>query len=237
MTVAGKLRKVAQLLEREHGPRPPARRRRDPLDELISTTLSQHTSDANSQRAFKALRRSLPTWEEVLAAPMPRLVEAIRSGGLANVKAPRIKAILAQIHREQGHFDLRFLRDLPDAEARAYLARFPGVGAKTIACVMLFALGKPAFPVDTHVHRVAKRLGLLDRVGTPEKAQATFERLVPPAQHYALHLQLIAHGRRVCRAQRPLCPQCGLRRLCDYARGAKGRGSGAGIGAPGRHAR
>ncbi len=226
MTVPAKLCKIAQILDREYGPRVPSRRRRDPLDELIETTLSQNTSDVNSGRAFEALKRSMPTWEEVLAAPMPKLVEAIRSGGLANVKAPRIKAILAQIHREQRHFDLSFLRALPAAEARAYLARFPGVGAKTVACVMLFALGKPAFPVDTHVFRVTKRFGLLDGIGTPEKAQAHFERVVPPAQHYALHLQLIAHGRRVCKAQRPLCPQCALRGLCDYARQARRAGPG-----------
>jgi endonuclease-3 len=163
----------------------------------------------------------MPTWEAALAAPMSKLVEAIRSGGLANLKAPRIKAILAQIHREQRHFDLSFLRDLPPAEARASLARFPGVGAKTVACIMLRALGRPAFPVDTHVFRVAKRLGLLDGVGTPEKAQAHFERVVPPARHSPLHLQIIQHGRRVCKARRPLCPQCALRRLCDYARQAR----------------
>ena len=227
MTVPGKLTKIAQVLDRQYGPRTPSRRRRDPLDELILTTLSQNTSDTNSLRAFQSLKRILPTWEEVLAAPMPKLVEAIRSGGLANVKAPRIRAILAQIHREQRHFDLSFLRDLPAAEARAYLARFPGVGPKTIACVMLFALGRPAFPVDTHVFRVAKRLGLLDGVGTPEKAQAYFERVVPAAQHYALHLHFIAHGRRVCKAQRPLCPQCALRGLCDYARQARPTGSRA----------
>src|SRR3990172_1469963 len=142
MTVPARLSKIAQILEREYGPRIPSRRRRDPLDELIGTTLSQNTSDVNSERAFKALKRIMPTWEEVLAAPMPKLVDAIRSGGLANVKAPRIKAILAQIQREQRHFDLSCLRDLPAAEARAYLARFPRVGAKTVACLMLFSLRK-----------------------------------------------------------------------------------------------
>ncbi len=218
MRPAVKLARVTALLRQAYGPRRPSRRRQNPLDALVHTLLSQNTSDVNSSRAFARLRQRFPDWEDVHRAPLRSLISAIRSGGLANIKAVRIKALLEQIWAEQGHFDLSFLSDLPDEEVRAYLARFKGIGPKTIACVLLFGMGRPAFPVDTHVFRVSRRLGLLDGRPTPETAQASLESRVPPGDRYALHLDLVQHGRQVCRARRPACGSCILARVCDHVR-------------------
>ena len=206
---------IQRWLEQEYGPRP-WRPHREPLAELILTILSQHTSDVNSGRAFEELRRAFPTWEAVRDAPTAAVAAAIRSGGLAEVKAPRIQAILRRIEEERGSFDLGFLRQMPLAEAKDWLRSLPGVGPKTAACVLLFSLGKPAMPVDTHVLRVASRLGLIGpRVG-PEEAESILESIVPPEHIYDFHLNLIAHGRRVCKAQRPRHEVCGLRDWCDF---------------------
>jgi len=213
-----KLARIATLLRQVYGPRRPARRRDNPLDALIQTLLSQNTSDVNSQRAYASLRERFPAWEDVHRVPLRSLISAIRCGGLANIKAVRIKALLEEIWAEQGHFDLSFLRDLSDEEVRAYLARFKGVGSKTIACVLLFGMGRPAFPVDTHVYRVSRRLGLVEGRLTPDQAQAFLESRIPPDDRYALHLHLVQHGRQACTARRPLCASCALARLCDYVR-------------------
>lgn len=218
MRPAVKLTRIAALLCQAYGPCRPARRRDNPLDTLVHTILSQNTSDVNSDRAYAALRQRFPDWEDVHRAPLRMLISTIRSGGLANIKAVRIKALLEEIWAEQGHFDLSFLGDLPDEEVRAYLARFKGIGPKTMACVLLFGMGRPAFPVDTHVFRVSRRLGLLDGRPTPETAQASLESRVPPGDRYALHLDLVQHGRQVCRARRPVCGSCVLARVCDHVR-------------------
>jgi endonuclease-3 len=218
MRPAVKLARVATLLRQAYGPRRPLRRRDNPLNTLIHTILSQNTSDANSDRAYAALRRRFPEWEDVHRAPLRTLISAIRSGGLANIKAVRIKALLEEIWVEQGHFDLSFLRDLSDEEVRAYLARFKGIGSKTIGCVLLFGMGRPAFPVDTHVFRVSRRLGLVDGRQTPERAQEFLESRIPPDDRHALHLHLVQHGRDVCKAQRPLCVECVLSRVCASVR-------------------
>jgi endonuclease-3 len=187
-----------------------------PLDELVLTILSQHTSDVNSFRAFKTLRAALPTWEAVRDAPVAAVAAAIQSGGLAQVKAPRIQAVLRRIWEERGSFDLDFLRTAPLNEARAWLTALPGVGPKTAACVLLFSCGRPALPVDTHVHRVARRLGLVpDRVSA-EGAQLLLESMIPPDDYYAFHLNLIRHGREVCKAPRPRCEVCVIRAWCAY---------------------
>lgn len=212
------LNRIAALLRQAYGPTRPPRRRDNPLDALIHTVLSQNTSDVNSDRAYATLRQRFPEWEDVHRVPLRQLIAAIRSGGLANIKAVRIKALLEEIWADQGHFDLSFLRDLSDEEVKAYLARFKGVGSKTIACVLLFGMGRPAFPVDTHVFRVTRRLGLLNGRFTPEKAQQVLEPRIPPGDRYALHLQLVQHGRQVCKAQRPLCASCVLARVCDHVR-------------------
>ncbi len=217
MTTRRKVARVHELLERAYGVRrrPPGD---DPLDELIGTILSQNTSDVNSGRAFDALKAAFPSWEAAMRAPVGRIAAAIRSSGLANIKAPRIKAVLRTIWEEQGHFDITWLRRRPPEEVRAWLGRFPGIGPKTVACVMLFSLGKPAFPVDTHVFRVGSRLGILDGAARPETAPAVFEAAVPPSHYYCLHVNMIRHGRQVCTALRPRCPECPLRRVCDFVR-------------------
>ncbi len=187
-----------------------------PLDELILTILSQHTSDLNSGRAFAQLRAAFPTWEAVCDAPTAAVAAAIRSGGLAAVKAPRIQQVLRQIRQERGSFDLDFLATAPLDEARAWLAALPGVGPKTVACVLLFACGRPAMPVDTHVHRVSRRLGLVPDRTTADQAHGLLEALVPPDWYYAFHLNVIKHGREVCKAQRPRCEICPLTQWCNY---------------------
>jgi endonuclease-3 len=189
-------------------------RERDPLDSLIGTVLSQNTTDANSGLAFERLKARFPTWQAVAEARPARIAAAIRSGGLAEIKARRIKRILAQIERDRGRLDLGFLRRLPRDRAREYLIGLPGVGPKTAACVLLFSLGKAAFPVDTHVLRVSKRLGLIPPNTTMERAHGIFGELLRPEQMLPLHLGLIWHGRRVCVARRPRCSACVLCELC-----------------------
>jgi endonuclease-3 len=187
-----------------------------PLDELVSTILSQNTNDANRDRAFERLRRRFPTWEQVRDAPLPEVIAAIRTAGLANQKGPRIQKALRRISAEQGALELDFLADLPLEEARAWLMSLDGVGPKTAAIVLLFSLGRPAFPVDTHVHRVSQRLGLIGaRVGAAQ-AHTLLEALLPPDWYYAWHLNVIRHGRRVCHARRPKCTECILNELCDF---------------------
>lgn len=217
MPSAGKLVRIASILRKTYGARQPQRRWDNPLDSLIHTLLSQNTTAANCERAYTNLRQRFRTWEAVWDASLKELMTAIRSGGLANIKAVRIKALLEEIWKAQGHFDLSFLRDLSDDEVRAYLGRFKGVGGKTTACVLLFGLGRPAFPVDTHVFRVCRRLGLLDSQPTPEKAQAFLESRVRPRDCYPLQVHLVEHGRNVCKAHRPACAKCALSRMCAHA--------------------
>lgn len=189
-------------------------RRRDPLDSLIGTVLSQNTTDANSGRAFAQLKARFPSWQAAARARPGEIAAAIRSGGLADIKSRRIRAILRKIEDDRGRLDLRFLKRMPLAEARSYLTSLPGVGPKTAACVLLFSLGRPAFPVDTHVLRVSKRLGLLPVGTTMERAHDVFPELVAPGQMLALHPGLVRHGREVCRARRPRCEVCRLAELC-----------------------
>jgi endonuclease-3 len=181
-----------------------------PLDELIATILSQNTSDRNSDAAFAELRRRFPDWDAVRRAPVAAVARAIRSAGLARRKAPRIKAILRQIHRQRGELSLDFLRTLPAAEAVRYLRGFVGVGPKTAACVLLFACGQPVLPVDTHVHRVSRRLGLIGPRVNAEQAHEALARQVPPDRVLAFHVQMIRHGRKVCTARNPRCDDCVL---------------------------
>ena len=190
----------------------------DPLDELIATILSQHTSDVNSARAFASLRDAFPTWEDVLAADDAAVAEAIRSGGLAAVKAPRIRALLASLKAAYGTPRLDFLRETPTAEARQILEAIPGVGPKTAACVLLFCLGRPVIPVDTHVQRVTRRIGLAPANASPDAVEEALEAALPAEHYYSMHVSLIAHGRKICKAQRPLCDGCPVADLCDYYR-------------------
>ena len=183
----------------------------------MATVLSQHTSDRNSERAFAALRRRFPAWEDVLRAPAGAVADAIRGGGIADQKAVRIQRILATIGEREGRLDLARLERLPDAEVTGYLLSLPGVGPKTAACVLVFSMGRAAFPVDTHVHRVTTRLGWVSPGTTAARAHDLLAALVPPEVRYELHLALVAHGRTVCQARRPRCRECPLRDLCAYA--------------------
>jgi endonuclease-3 len=197
---------------------PEWRPHRDPTAELVLTLLSQNTADINSGRAFARLLERFPDWDAVLEAPLDEIEDAIRPGGLAPTKAPRLKAMLAEIKARRGGLDLSFLKDLPGDEARDWLRSLPGVGPKTAACVLLFALGQPALPVDTHVYRVATRLGLVDPKLTPEKAQERLEAAVPRRHQYLFHVMLIRHGRHTCSARNPACERCPLLEGCPAGR-------------------
>ena len=188
------------------------------VDELVSTILSQNTNDTNRDRAFESLRQRFPTWEAVREAESPAVVAAIRPAGLANQKGPRIQRVMQEITAERGSLDMSFIKDLPLEEARAWLMKFKGVGPKTAAIVLLFSLGRPAFPVDTHIYRVTGRLGLRPEKMTVEEAHTHLENLFPPATYYAAHLNIIRLGREICIARKPACGRCPLQEICVYAR-------------------
>ncbi|CEK18317.1 predicted endoIII-related endonuclease [Chthonomonas calidirosea] len=210
-----RIREIVRRLEACYGV-PEWQPRMSPLDELISCILSQHTSDANSFRAFGQLKERFCSWEAVEQAPTKELADTIRSGGLADSKAARIQAVLRTIREKVGAYDLDFLRQMPDDEARRWLMALPGVGPKTAAIVLCFALGRPVIPVDTHVFRVAWRLGLIEKRVGESKAHDLLQALVPPELIYRFHVALIEHGRRVCKALRPRCEVCPLTDLCVY---------------------
>lgn len=209
-----RLRAIAARLRRAYG-EPPEARHLAPIDELVLTVLSQNTSDVNRDRAYADLRRALPRWDAVAAAPVRTIARAIRRGGLALTKAPRIRAMLRSL-AERGVVldDPRALADMSDGDLWELLLRLPGVGPKTAACVLLFSLGRPHFPVDTHVHRIAIRLGLVGERANAVSAQALLQANVPHDLTYPLHMGLIRHGREVCVARRPLCSSCVLVDLC-----------------------
>jgi len=210
------IREIHRRLKRAHGPLDPPRRL-DPLEELVLTILSQNTSDVNRDRAWAALRARFPTWEALAAAHPSQVATAIRPGGLANTKAPRILAVLREIRAREGGFDLEWMREGSAEEVAEYLLSLPGVGPKTAACVLAFSLDRPALPVDTHVYRVATRLGFLAPGTSAAKAHAALAGLVPPRLRVPMHVGLIQHGRTICKAGRPLCEQCPLRDLCPTA--------------------
>ncbi len=202
-----------------------------PLDELVSTILSQNTNDTNRDKAFESLRRRFPTWEQVRDAPTEQVVEAIRPAGLGNQKGPRIQTVLREITAERENLDLSFLKELPLEEARAWLTKFKGVGPKTAAIVLCFSLGRPAFPVDTHVYRVTGRIGLHPASMSVEQAHPHMESLFPPESYYAAHLNIIRLGREICHARKPDCTSCPLQELCAYAQ-SQSRGAQKGNEVP-----
>jgi len=204
---------IIEILDSEYS-RPPQQISKSPIFELILTVLSQHTSDHNSGEAMHHLLRVFPDWQSILNSPVSALEKAIRPGGLAPTKSKRIHQILKDIKRLRPDFDLNFLADQPLEEARAWLTSLPGVGPKTAACVLLFALGRPALPVDTHVERVSKRLGLVPLKMSAEKAHTLLEKSVTPKDVYAYHMDLIQHGRRTCNARKPNCNRCALIKKC-----------------------
>ncbi len=214
--MSAELATVFHLLNEQYG-RPAWRRHRDPVGELVLTILSQNTSDVNTERAFRSLQDAFPSWQAIIDAPTEEVIAAIRSGGLARQKAPRIQQALRGIQQDDGSFDLQHLAEMPVAAARAWLMRLPGVGAKTASIVLLFSLGRPAFPVDTHVHRLSRRLGLAPERATPERVMHIIEAAAPADWLYPLHINLIRHGRSVCKARRPRCQQCFLQAHCPAA--------------------
>lgn len=186
------------------------------VDVLVDTILSQNTSNANSDAGYRRLRRRFRSWNMVASAPVEEVEKAIRISGLSRIKAPRIQQILRQIKTDRGKIDLQFLEALPEDEAITYLTRFKGIGPKTAACTMLFAFGKAVFPVDTHIHRIARRLELVPARATADQAQTLLSPQIKPADRYALHVLLITHGRQTCKAVSPKCEECPVLNLCPW---------------------
>jgi len=206
---------IIQNLKAVYGA-PKPKRGLDPLDALIETILSQSTTNANSDRAFNSLKRRFPNWEAARRARTASIEAAIRSGGLARQKSVRIKELLNEIHKRRGSLDLSFLATAPLEEAKAFLASFKGVGPKTVACTLLFACNRPVFPIDTHIFRIARRLGLIPQKGSDEQAHRLMGEMIPRGRYFEAHINLIRHGRRICRPRGPLCEQCCLVDYCEH---------------------
>jgi endonuclease-3 len=206
---------IIQNLERTYGV-PENERISDPLDMLVQIILSQATSDTNSHRTYAALKKRFPVWERALRARTETIAETIRAGGLANQKAAVIKSLLRQIKEEHGTLELDFLHEMPAKEAREYLKQFRGIGPKTIACTLLFACRKDVFPLDTHIFRILRRVGLIPQKCTDARAHEIMDRTVPPGKFYSFHVNLIRHGRALCRPREPVCERCPIVEYCDY---------------------
>lgn len=191
-------------------------RGQDGMDELISCILSQNTSDTNRDRGFQGLKDRFESWEDVRIAETSDVIRAIRSAGLANQKAPRIQNVLERIHQEVGDYNIDFLAEWPVDKAKKWLTNLNGVGPKTAAIVLCFAYDRPAFPVDTHVHRTGKRIGFLPEKISANDAHPVMEAIVPPEDYYQFHIHLIQHGRDTCSARNPACERCPLTDYCDY---------------------
>ncbi len=209
-----KAQKIYERLVQYFG-EPHWRKPLSPLEELVSTILSQNTNDRNRDLAFERLKERFPTWEAVRDASPEAVIDAIRPAGLANQKGPRIQALLRQITAERGSLDLSFLERMSPQEAQAWLMRFNGVGPKTAAIVLQFSLGKPSFPVDTHIYRVSGRLGLRPSRMSVEQAHSHLAALFLPETYGIAHLNLIRLGREICLARKPRCTICPLNDLCD----------------------
>jgi endonuclease-3 len=212
------LREIILILERMFGiPEldPPS----DPLDMLIGVILSQATTNANSDRTYAALKKRFPTWEQAERAQEKTIADTIRLGGLADQKAKVIKDLLRQLKAERGELDLKFLHEMTAKDAAAYLARFRGVGPKTAACTLLFACHHEIFPLDVHIFRVLRRVGLIPQKCTDQAAHDILTRSVPPGKFYSFHVNLIRLGRTTCRPREPLCERCPIVEYCDYGRG------------------
>ncbi len=188
----------------------------DAVAALVGCILSQATTDKQSDAAHRALRAKYPTWAQIRDARVSEIARVVKSAGLANEKARYIKHALQFIQRERGEFNLDFLNDLSEADARKWLMQMEGVGPKTASIVLLFAQKRKVFPVDTHVHRVTRRLGWIDEKTSAEQAHHILEGLIAPPRYYAMHINLIRLGREICRAQTPRCEICPLKEMCAY---------------------
>jgi endonuclease-3 len=226
-----KLSRVLVLLSAAYG-RPRWKCWGKALDVLVETILSQNTNNANSSAGYRQLRRRFRTWADVADAPVGEVEKCIRVSGLSRIKTPRIQKLLRQIRdARQGadvpsaakrRISLEFLRDWDLQRANRYLLSFDGVGPKTAACVLLFSFHMPIFPVDTHIHRIAIRLGLVEAGAGADDVQELLTPLIAPKDRYAMHILLIAHGRKTCRAISPRCAWCDLRAMCRYAKAVTG---------------
>lgn len=210
---ARRMRAILRRLVRAYGPRPWKCWGRG-VDVLVDTILSQNTSAANSDAGYRQLRRRFRSWNQVIDAPVEEVERHIRVSGLSRIKAPRIQAILRQIKAEVGKIDLQHLREWEPQRAYEYLTRFAGIGPKTAYCVLMFAFGMKVFPVDTHIHRIAIRLGLVDPKSSAEDVCEQLTPLIAPDDRYAMHVLFIEHGRKTCTARSPACPSCPLLELC-----------------------
>jgi len=215
--VREKLGEIHRRLLKLYGPVDLSRERRSPFDSLILTVLSQNTNDELRDRAFASLKKKFPAWEMLLDATLEELEAAIKVAGLSGQKARTIKRCVEKVYRERGNFDLSFLGKMAPEEAYSYLRSIKGVGDKTAAVVLLFNFGMKLFPVDTHVARVTKRLGLVPEGFSPEKVRRRLEEYLEDGTHASLHLNLIRLGRSICKSRRPVCAQCPLEDLCEYA--------------------
>lgn len=218
-----RINRINSLLEKRYGKKTqrPLRggyrsARRAAIDELVLTILSQNTSDVNSSKAFESLKRKFRSWKAVETAQTRKIANAIRSGGLANIKAVRIKGALREIERREGALSLNALRQKDTQAAFDYLRSIRGVGPKTAACVLLFSFQMPIMPVDTHIYRVSRRLGIVEEKASPEEAQRILTKLVEPRRVYQFHINMIKHGRRICIARNPRCLICPLKKDCKY---------------------
>lgn len=188
---------------------------REPVGELVRTILSQNTTDKNSLKAYADLQEAYPTWESIIEADEENIADVIRSGGLANTKAKKIKKALIEIKKQHGSINLEFLANYELSKAEDYLVSLDGVGTKTAACVLIFSFNFPIIPADTHVHRLSNRIGIVEG-STREKTQELLQDEIPDKDKYSFHLNLIEHGRKICKAKNPLCDNCFLQDICDY---------------------
>lgn len=207
-----RLLRIAAHLEEHYGPIPWSSHG-DPLDVLIRTIISQNTNDGNRDRAYEALKGRFPDYEAIANCSVEELAEVIRPAGLHRQKAEHIQRLLKELKAEHGAYDVGYLKRLSREEALEELLKFKGVGKKTAGIVLTFSLGKPYFPVDTHINRIAHRLQLVKRGQDPHDVM---NELVPDGLKYQLHLHLIRHGRKICRARRPLCHSCVISDLCPF---------------------
>ena len=205
--------KIKNLLNKQYGDIE-WRDEMETLDELIFTVLTQNTSDINAEKAFKNLKSRYINWDEIVESTNEKLETIIRIGGLGKQKSIRIKKILKEIYHRTGGYDLSILKDMPFNEVKEWLITLPGVGPKTAAVVMSFALKLPAFPVDTHIHRISKRLGYIDQNTSAEKAHEIMENIILPKDRFNFHILLITHGRKICKANNPKCYICPLTSYC-----------------------
>ena len=210
-----KAEQACAVLVRKYG-KTVSERKLPPIDELVMTILSQHTSDINMLKAYDSLKKRYTSWEQVLESPQSELAEVIRSSGMYNLKANRIQRTLSEINERVGRLDLSLLEDMPLEKAKLWLTSLHGVGPKTAAIVLLFSFGRPTLPVDTHVWRVTKRLGIIGQSVSRERAHELLEQIVPRDCIHSLNNNLVRHGREVCKAQRPQCEICFLSDICDY---------------------